>query len=557
MLLSTLIIVCVSGAPPTTLDIEEYVKGCLAAEMNPRWHEEALKAQSKLIRTYGLARMAERGWVYADERDQVWDSSKRTTRTDAIVETTRGMVGTYNGKIVPTYYSSACGGTTTDLDWHGNTVPYLRAVECSCGMEQNGHRRGMCQYGAKALAEQGKTCDQILDFYYQGMEWVGNYGRRTTDMPSKLFYQFQDPNIPGWAKNHVKESGVNIVKRLQPDFGEANPIPWVEWHINRYVWDKDADKALISQGSAGAEVYFWEWLWPRLQSCGTPRAKTIVEGPNEPPVQTPEQVHNLANFERRRIELVHSRGFLTGSPDVGTGNPPGTVENIQNFWRILGPAIAHADVVITHEYGMRSMANLGWPHLGRSRIGLDILWNELGIKLPLIITETGIDYQGQAEEDGWRQHTSGIRDYIDNHLAPYDEFLGLDPRIFGACPFIWLHQGWPSFDIPEADSWQITQYIKAKGAFQVALGSGAPWPEPTPVDPRITEGEMVVAREHFSRVTPATVKDAYRHGDLWYGELPDQGDNYYRYLARDPAYVRDKLVKQDKRTLERVDERPL
>jgi stage II sporulation protein D len=33
-----------------------------------------------------------------------------------------------------------------------------------------GHGVGMSQYGAKALAEEGKSCDEIIKWYYTGVE---------------------------------------------------------------------------------------------------------------------------------------------------------------------------------------------------------------------------------------------------------------------------------------------------------------------------------------------------------------------------------------------------
>lgn len=39
-----------------------------------------------------------------------------------------------------------------------------------------GHRVGMSQYGAEAMAVQGKNCEQIISYYYEGTELTANYG---------------------------------------------------------------------------------------------------------------------------------------------------------------------------------------------------------------------------------------------------------------------------------------------------------------------------------------------------------------------------------------------
>jgi stage II sporulation protein D len=33
-----------------------------------------------------------------------------------------------------------------------------------------GHGVGMCQFGARLMAEQGKSCEEIIQFYYQGVD---------------------------------------------------------------------------------------------------------------------------------------------------------------------------------------------------------------------------------------------------------------------------------------------------------------------------------------------------------------------------------------------------
>jgi len=308
------------------------------------------------------------------------------------------------------------------------------------------------------------------------------------NMHSKLFYQFQKSDRTQWAIDHVRMSGVNIRKQLQPDYCSENYYPWLDYYLDRYVFDRDADKALIEQGVRGAEEYVRNWLEPRARNCKTPREKTIIEGPNEPGVETPEQLRNLVAFEKRRIQLIHDLGFLAATFSMGTGRGGVTQEAVKAFWRIMGPAIAEADLLVTHEYGMRAMTPLGWPHLGRSKLALDALW-EAGIRLFLVVSETGIDLAGNGQTDGWRMHTSGIADFISNHLAPYDDFIGPDPRIMGACPFIWLADSkWPSFDLREPDSLVFSQYVQGKGAFKGSLGTLQP---PVPPEPALPPDEEI------------------------------------------------------------------
>lgn len=370
-------------------------------------------------------------------------------------------------------------------------------------------------------------------------------------MPSKMFHQFQKAGRSQWAIDHVRLSGVNIRKQLQPDSCSENYYPWLDYYLDRYVFDRDADKALILGGAEGAEIYVRDWLAPRLQNCKTPREKTIIEGSNEPGVESPEEVRNLMAFEKRRIQLIHELGFLAATFTMGTGRGGVTPDDVAAFWRMMGPAIAQADLLVTHEYGMRTMTAtpFGWPHLGRSVIALDALW-EMGIQLLLVVSETGIDFGGDGETDGWRRHTTGAHDFVHNHLAPYDDFLGLDPRIVGACPFLWLAESdWPSFDLREPDSLVFSRYVQEKGAYRVALGGLQP------VDSsKLTDAERARLRGFFAARVPATLKDAIARNRVFIGEVPETPN---LYIAWDPAYGRYEICKLDSETWELLDSEPL
>jgi stage II sporulation protein D len=48
-------------------------------------------------------------------------------------------------------------------------VPYLRGVSCPDKGEKHGHGVGFCQHGARVFATQGRTYEEILKHYYQGI----------------------------------------------------------------------------------------------------------------------------------------------------------------------------------------------------------------------------------------------------------------------------------------------------------------------------------------------------------------------------------------------------
>lgn len=101
------------------LPLEEYVRGVMRAEIAPDWPFEAMKAQAVVARTYGLhAALTSRDAPFdllATTADQVYAGAwGEDTRSDEAVLSTRGVILTYEGMVIPAFYHSASGGMTED-----------------------------------------------------------------------------------------------------------------------------------------------------------------------------------------------------------------------------------------------------------------------------------------------------------------------------------------------------------------------------------------------------------------------------------------------------------
>lgn len=117
--------------------IEDYLKGVLPGEVNPKWPVEALKAQAVASRTFALFKVLE-------HQKEDFDLTKGTLSqvyggktvehpvTDRAIDQTRGEILTYKGKIFPAYFHSTCGGATTSAEylWDVEPHPVLKGVEC-------------------------------------------------------------------------------------------------------------------------------------------------------------------------------------------------------------------------------------------------------------------------------------------------------------------------------------------------------------------------------------------------------------------------------------------
>lgn len=134
------------------LPLEEYLIGVVAAEMPARFSPEALKAQAVAARTYAVQRLALsrqgkgvhpgadvcndpghcQGWLDEAEMRRRWGLVGYwfyRRKVAAAVAATRGLVLTYQGRLIDPVYHAASGGRTEDAQevW-GRSVPYLRSL---------------------------------------------------------------------------------------------------------------------------------------------------------------------------------------------------------------------------------------------------------------------------------------------------------------------------------------------------------------------------------------------------------------------------------------------
>ncbi|MBQ5390457.1 MAG: SpoIID/LytB domain-containing protein, partial [Clostridia bacterium] len=115
------------------LPMEDYIVGVVPYEVNPEWHEEALRAFSITVRCYTVQNRNRHYSTYGfdlcnSQHCQVYRGITRANEAvfDA-VENTKGLVLTDGEKVITTYYSSSMGGYTASAKdtWGGDTAPYM------------------------------------------------------------------------------------------------------------------------------------------------------------------------------------------------------------------------------------------------------------------------------------------------------------------------------------------------------------------------------------------------------------------------------------------------
>jgi len=157
------------------MDLDEYLQGVVLAEMGASYPLEALKAQAIAARSFALAARKHGlvAHVCTDHRHcQAWKPDLAPLPAQAVKET-QGQVICFGDRIVTPFYFGHCDGRTRDFEevWVApSAVPYCRGVPCICGHTQLwGHGVGMCQEGARAMAERGATAEEVLRHYYTGI----------------------------------------------------------------------------------------------------------------------------------------------------------------------------------------------------------------------------------------------------------------------------------------------------------------------------------------------------------------------------------------------------
>lgn len=97
------------------LSIEDYLKGVLPSEMSPDWPLEALKAQAVASRTYAtrfINPTRDYDVTNGVEMQVYSGTNKINSRIIDAVDSTRGEVLKYKGKLVMAFFHACCGGHT-------------------------------------------------------------------------------------------------------------------------------------------------------------------------------------------------------------------------------------------------------------------------------------------------------------------------------------------------------------------------------------------------------------------------------------------------------------
>jgi len=166
------------------LPLEDYLKGL--AEVSNGAPYEKQKTIAILARTYARFYMSDANRKFLDmpydgsddpaifQRYLGYGYEIRSPNFAAAVAATKNKVVTYEDQLIKTPYFNQSDGRTRSARevWGWTNTPYLQSVQdpyCD-GLILRGHGVGLSGYGAEQMAEEGKTYDEIIKYYYQGVE---------------------------------------------------------------------------------------------------------------------------------------------------------------------------------------------------------------------------------------------------------------------------------------------------------------------------------------------------------------------------------------------------
>ena len=172
-----------------TMPLEEYLRAVVPAEMPALWPTEAVKAQAVAARSYAQHAIEHPRHNNADicisaGHCQNYNPDRVHAKSDEAIRLTKGLVARYNGQTINGVFSANCGGHTRNNEdiFGGGPRPYMRGVPCPNPGPKNGHAVGLCQYGARDLARQGHTYEEIIKYYYTGVTLGSPTSERTSNL---------------------------------------------------------------------------------------------------------------------------------------------------------------------------------------------------------------------------------------------------------------------------------------------------------------------------------------------------------------------------------------
>lgn len=320
---------------------------------------------------------------------------------------------------------------------------------------------------------------------HPGGEWTGSATAPIHPAgmsASKLSIHLLGKYTPG--AHEVVKAGPPVLKVLDPQ-GNGDMLAglldyhrhWPQGYTVVRIWENTPDThyPITADPEASADHYWNTVLAPAVAKL-SPEARAAIdflEGPNENETcptwqEGVEGARWFGRFEARLAQRIAEGGYRPLLANISVANPPGSRGEIGALLDAYSPALYAAQ-----EYGG------AWAYHGYtcsySTDPEEEVWYSLRYRifyaylrkhhpelasLPMILTEAGVDYAGNAYTDGWQARGTAA-DYQE-WLLWYDKELQKDPYIIGATLFQSGDAIWPSFELEPILPWLADYIAKAR-----------------------------------------------------------------------------------------------
>ncbi len=204
------------------MKMEEYVAGVVAGEMKPDWPVAALAAQAIVARTFTLEEIETKGGVPArgtqastDVKEfQAYSAKDVNDNVKKAVDMTRGMVATYQGKPIRTWFHASAGGITATakegLNFKEAEPPYIQSVQSPDDLAPADVQNWTVSFTKQeVMAALGKTGQNVTAVDSVEIGQKGPSGRTTTLVFNK--------NVPVSGPDFRVAIGSTVLKSMLLD----------------------------------------------------------------------------------------------------------------------------------------------------------------------------------------------------------------------------------------------------------------------------------------------------------------------------------------------------
>jgi SpoIID/LytB domain protein len=282
----------VPGAIDVVIDVplERYLPGVLAKELFLSWDLEVFKAQAIAARSFAICEHAHWSSVrhydmIAGEASQAWVGVTKDPKPREAVQATRGMVLSFEGRVVPCYYSSTCGGTPANAAESLTRNPNHGIAPLAAGATADSAHRDCCADAPRFRWQQSFAnaviCERIR-------RWATDQREAQAEREAQVVRvaQVERDGRMQPARAVTAVDGAAIGKNASPLRGTATPITTT---ASASVAAANALKveSVTSEPAVGARARTSASPSPAAGGTSVPAAVGMPVAPVQPAAQVP------------------------------------------------------------------------------------------------------------------------------------------------------------------------------------------------------------------------------------------------------------------------------